>query len=309
MNRKTAKTTPFPWDRYTRVLGSGDFTETLTLLLREVDGMMVHKALLSPLMPNHDDLTTTLYGGWLEFVSAAYVMSKGVVVHVADKELLLKARHSTIPPTLSLADIKPPFPVMEVRFADDTPPVFYVDYGHPTFLKFFAGIKDAPSFDSIVKKRVLIAVPEDENPEVYISGKYVDREAPLIPQLLSKYRTLATDDGLERLMRAYSTTVIAMLLRMEQLPQRRDQIAGVSAAMGSVIKKRTHYAVLPPVFASPSESAASNGYGRSVSPHWRRAHFRILAHPKFKRDDNGRVRIVEVQAAAIHGGDAQEKLL
>lgn len=95
-----------------------------------------------------------------------------------------------------------------------------------------------------------------------------------------------------RLVRAVCGLCVWMSVHPELI---RDGVPQTAPARDLRMTKPT-----PHIIGAPKPQYDKDG--KLMPPHYRKKHFRQLAHPKFHRNPDGSIRIVEVKASTIHGG-------
>lgn len=316
------KTKPFPWHHATYYDTSLSPVENVRRYLIKVFEMVETRKdevleVYRRAGRHVDDSTleSACNGAILEQSALVYHMNYGVVVHVDDPELLRKVHASTLPDALTLEDIRPPYPIMEIRFSDGTPAVLYTEYGYQGLADFVAEVAPAVRFAPVLNNDVdIITMTEnksDKNPSG-VCGSFFSKSAPLNAQFKSTARTISTVEELEITRQAFSAGVLAMMLRMDEIKGKfRQHLPAVPGKLARKLCSRRNFRVNVPDLYSPQRDNHPSGMTlqgdrKGVEPHWRRSHYRVLLAPCYKRDENGRVRIVEVSAAAVHGGDKKE---
>ncbi len=313
------KTVPFNYSMYTERLGS-DIEAGVANLMAETRQMVydyhhdvrVRQALndLSVKVQMADDVEQSLYGGAAEFADIGILLLKGVVIHIVDPDILARLKESRLPETMTLDDIGLPMPLIEFRFAHG-PAVIVSDYGHPVYKDWYS--RHIPvQLRAVEENNVLIGMSSHDpiKSDHFLAGKFVDRTKPILAQLNDVHKTYSTKLELKELEQQFTSAVFALLLGTEKV-ETPTRVHGLTPAAARYDKRRGHYKVIAPLFSMPHRgtepSELVTDTPRALAPHWRKAHFRILLDKRFKRDDNGRPRIVSVQASAICGGGRTER--
>jgi hypothetical protein len=313
------KTIPFSYGPYVERLGA-DIEQGVARLMAETRSMVhdynhdvhVRRAMndLFVAQNRKDDVEQALWGGFEEFASIALLLLKGVVIHIVDPDILARLKESRLPETMALDDIGLPFPILEMRFAHG-PAVIVIDYGHPVYKDWYS--KHIPvQLRAVEENNVLIGMGSHDpvKSDHFLAGKFIDRTKPILAQLNDVHKTYSTKLELKELEQQFTSAVFALLLGTEKV-ETPTRVHGLTPEAARCDKRRKHYKVVAPLFTMPHKGVEPanlvHDEPRAITPHWRKAHFRILLDKRFKRDENGRPRIVSVQASAIRGGSRVER--
>jgi hypothetical protein len=314
------KTTAFPFHRYRPVLNHEDVAARLKTLAHDTRQMTDEgspaAALAGHRYPGRD-IISLLLGGWCEFVQVACVAQKGVVLHLSDLSLIEACRNSILPPELTLDDFHLPFPFIEVRFHEDSglPPAFAVNIQHPDYLE----MRDTAWGDwgnwRLVQDEwagawVLASAEMRPGAMEHVRSMSVESSRPLVEQMAYSPRSVATDEELNETREVFKILCLSLLLRWEESTQRVPKsVRGLPAPAARRIERRRHMNLMPPKLYTNYQQDAhhSTPTDHHVNAHWRRAHFRVLAHARYKRDEQGRPRVLFIAPTAIHGGGKSER--
>ena len=304
------KTTPFPYHRYPTLEPEG-LVELKEVTLQMI-GMDATRRLSEQRYPDRDP-NSIYVSGWMEHVQVAYVATRGVVLHLDDPDMIEACRNSALPPDATLNDLKIPYPAIEIRFHADSgiPPVLFLRTDFPEYRKFLAECQGKEtefglSADEWKHGAAYIASAAPEGAKEFVYADMIRPEEPLVPQF-GKY-AVSTTEEIAKTADAFRIAAMAMLLRWKETKTPK-MVQGVPARVARTMERRPSYRASMPRLYAPSHDHGGdgNGGGHEVRGHWRRAHFRVLTHPRYKRDADGRPKIIYVPVTAVKGGGKSEK--
>lgn len=315
------KAATFPWGYYTRNMVDSSVSASLDRLRAYTANMLEDPLVRIPgrVLDLEGSRENAVLGGYFEFVYCGWMIENSVVVHVEDPDILDRLEYSTLPDEFVLSGNILPFPAMEFRFMrENTPAVCVLDFGHPGFKSFFNRHKMGDTVSMPVERDCVAVFTAADNPDegdAFIAGKFINPEFPFLEQVRSQHKTFASPGELSRLERLFTYAMFSMLMGMEKAQDTgvRCRVPGINNNVGRKLKKRMNYKVKPPpMFRETTHYAYDTNCsetGKSRRGGWRKAHFRMLAHERFKRDEHGRPRIIPVAAAMVNGGGKTERTI
>jgi len=309
-------TLPFPFYRYAMVFESG-LPYLANATRQMLDGDLAYKLSRSRYPGLEHTTESLLIGGFLEHVQVKMVAERGVVLHLDDLGMIEACRNSILPDTLTLDDFHLPYPFMEIRFHQDSgiPPAYAVDMHHPEYRKAWreAWGNEMPIdlvSDTWPGAWVLVTAEKEDSAKEFVRALAVDPTIPLWDQMLHSPRSVASTEELEETRVAFRVLLLALLLRREEVKEGiKKTIRGLPAKVARTMEHRPNLRVCPPLITASTGPRGHEitGNGHEVTGHWRQAHFRVLSHPRYKREENGGPQILYIKPIAVKGGGRTEK--
>lgn len=252
------------------------------------------------------DDATMMASARVQFIGLCYDMlstTEAVVIHVSDKELVEALRNTDV--DALIGDVMLPFPVMEFRWPDDTTPIILIDENSDVATRQIERIcKQHMKFDVDARRHdgrdhiTTLAIASDGE-TIQLS---VRKEANVLKD--DRGSMLATQSDRDLIVNTTRLAFCCLLYAQTQpgllVKTETKKVDGAPPAVGRLLKKRQTYHLTPLYRSGHSGHHDTEPGDRKVRGHWRIGHMRALRDERYKRNQDGSVKVVWVRPTRIH---------
>ena len=315
--------TPFPEKPSKKILG-----ETLMKLIDKVYDLgnpAVKNEHVQMLKKNgvstQEDAWKYLIDGMTDtrWVMATEIMNHvdGVTVHVRDRDLVEALLRTDVEAVI--ADVKLPFPVMEICFPENidignglqVSSVLLADCMAANYTKFFVdtGVQCiAPEHPELLKK--IVCVCRTKNTDGTCGDEVLINQLRLDNFVKNPDRSIGVNDMESFCIETHCKLVMALMLYLQGVDSRkallpiaheRQMSHGMNPPVARSDKKRQHFVIIDLVKPSKSSHQYASTGLHHASPviHWRKGHMRTLAHEKYSRNPDGSIKSVWIRPVKV----------